>query len=115
MGIRGRLKQRLRTTTDYQNKNEIILRDFLALERTKMANERTFMTYVRFAIFMIITATAFIRVDELKTLRYFGFVMIGFSVIILIVGFVRFRQLRNQLHDFYYKSAHLIQKEENKS
>ncbi|GAP67936.1 hypothetical protein BA6E_101382 [Bacteroidales bacterium 6E] len=31
----------------FENREQIILRDYLALERTRLANERTLLSYIR--------------------------------------------------------------------
>ena len=36
-------------TDNFENDKELILRDHLALERTKLANERTLFAYIRMA------------------------------------------------------------------
>ncbi|MDH5381747.1 MAG: DUF202 domain-containing protein, partial [Cyclobacteriaceae bacterium] len=45
---------------DYEVKEEIILRDFLALERTTLANERTLFAYIRTSLYLILAGIAFI-------------------------------------------------------
>ena len=39
-------------TDNFENDKELILRDHLALERTKLANERTLFAYIRMALYL---------------------------------------------------------------
>lgn len=85
----------------YENKKEFILRDYLALERTKLANERTLLTYLRSALYLVIggiTLLQFRQFDELHWLVYTAFL---FSILFLVVGLVRFVHLRRRLRSFY--------------
>ena len=43
--MKRQFKKLITFTKDYQNKEDIILRDHLAMERTKLANERTLLSY----------------------------------------------------------------------
>ena len=40
-------------TDNFENDKELILRDHLALERTKLANERTLFAYIRMALYLL--------------------------------------------------------------
>ncbi len=49
------MKKRLfRFAKPYNVQEKLILRDHLALERTRLANERTLLTYIRSALYLII-------------------------------------------------------------
>ena len=40
---------------------ELILRDFLALDRTVLANQRTFLAYIRTSLAFLVTGAGFIK------------------------------------------------------
>lgn len=44
------------------NPNELILRDHLALERTRLANERTLLAYIRTAFMLIVAGATALKV-----------------------------------------------------
>ena len=50
-------------TDNFENDKELILRDHLALERTKLANERTLFAYIRMALYLL---TVGIGIFQLK-------------------------------------------------
>lgn len=85
----------------FLNKNDIILRDYLALERTKLANERTLMSYVRASIYLVLAGIAFLRLNDFKGIKWLGIVTISLSIIVLLVGVIRYAQFRYRLKKYY--------------
>ena len=51
----------LKFTDDFENNEKLILRDHLALERTKLANERTLFSYIRTSLYLLTAGTEFSR------------------------------------------------------
>ena len=71
------------------------LRDCLALERTSLANERTFFAYARTAIMLLITGiSAFKLFPGILVIFIAGLVVAVLSVILFFVG------LKKYLHRF---------------
>lgn len=87
----------------YANKNEIILRDFLALERTTLANERTLFSYIRSGIYLIIAGFAFLELRKFIDLEWLGYFLFGLSFILIVYGIVRYTILKRKL-DVYYNN-----------
>jgi len=90
-----------RIVANFQNREKIILRDFLALERTSLANERTLFSYIRVTLYLILAGIAFIKLEDFESLIWVGYISIGFSVVLLVYGFVRYHILRHRLNQFY--------------
>lgn len=103
MSLKSRIKKGLTATTQYNVQERIILRDFLAMERTKLANERTYLTYIRFSLYLLIGGISIIELEYLRELYYIGGIAVGLSIIGLVIGTVRFFQLKKQLKEFYKK------------
>jgi putative membrane protein len=99
--IKSKLGKILKATPDFTNDEKIILRDFLALQRTKLANERTFLSYNKFSLYLITAGIALIRIENLRPFRLLGFVALGASGLVFVVGLIRFLMLRKQLNKFY--------------
>lgn len=95
------IKQLIKFTADYENKEEIILRDHLAIERTKLANERTLLTYIRTSIYLVLGGIAFLGMKDFEEIRYMGHLSLSLSIILLIVGIVRFIQLKKHIKSMY--------------
>ncbi|HSB46526.1 MAG TPA: DUF202 domain-containing protein [Candidatus Bilamarchaeum sp.] len=74
----------------YENncKEELILRDRLAIERTKMAEERTYLAYIRTGMSVMLGGIFFIGYFEPGTVFAFaGWLTIAVSVLFLSYGF----------------------------
>jgi putative membrane protein len=86
---------------NFQNRERIILRDFLALERTTLANERTLFAYIRVSLFMVLAGITFVQLEAFESVVWAGYLSFFLSVVLLIFGFIRFQVLRNRLRQFY--------------
>jgi putative membrane protein len=80
-----------------ETEDKPILRDFLALERTKMANERTFLSYIRTSLYFLLGGFAFINLEGFKNTIYLGYVAIGISILLISMGTVKFMVLRKRI------------------
>ncbi|MBN2425853.1 MAG: DUF202 domain-containing protein [Calditrichaceae bacterium] len=85
----------------FDTKEPIILRDYLALERTKLANERTLLAYTRTSLYMILGGIAFLQLRDFIEIRWIGYLAIGLSVVIVFIGVLRYFQIRIRLNKFY--------------
>ncbi|HYD89945.1 MAG TPA: DUF202 domain-containing protein [Flavobacterium sp.] len=85
----------------FENRKEIILRDYLALERTRLSNWRNFLAYITTSLHLIIGAIALFEVEGLARIKYLGYFAIALSVIIMVFGTLNFVALRKKLKDFY--------------
>jgi len=96
-----KIKELIRFTDEYQNKEDIILRDHLAIERTKLANERTLLSYIRTTLYLILGGIAFLGMKDLKEIKGLGYFSLSLSVIVLFVGILRFYQLKIHINKMY--------------
>jgi putative membrane protein len=100
----------------YENKSDIILRDFLALERTTLANERTLFAYLRAGIYMVIAGIAFLELEEFIDLVWLSYILFTISFFLFLFGFIRFFILKNKLDVYYNDMEHEnLKKQESKS
>lgn len=84
------------------NAPALILRDHLAADRTTMANERTFLAYVRTSLALFLTGASALHLPGLHPALAFGgpvytlagVAFIGGAVVVLLVGYVRYRKFR---------------------
>ena len=106
--IKTKLGKVLKATPDFTNDEKIILRDFLALQRTKLANERTFLSYNKFSLYLITAGIALIRIENLRPFRLLGFVALGASGVVFVLGLIRFLMLRKQLSKFYQNNEEQV-------
>ncbi len=104
----------IRVTEDFQLREQIILRDHLAMERTKLANERTLLSYIRTSLYLLLGGLALIGLKNNQDLIRLGYVSISMSVILLVIGVYRFHQLKRYLKRIYVDNDGRIElKQEN--
>lgn len=96
-----RFREMLRLNRAFDLRDRLILRDHLALERTRLANERTFMAYIRSALYLVIGGLALIQIEGHGELGWVGVFALSLAVVFAVVGLLRFYILRKQLDSYY--------------
>ena len=76
---------------------EKLIREHLALERTKLANERTLLSYIRASLYLLIGGLALIQLREYDRINWIGYLSLVFCVIFIIFGIVRYVMLNRKL------------------
>lgn len=99
--MKDKIKKIIKFTEDYENNEDIILRDHLAMERTKLANERTLLSYVRTSLYLLLGAMAFLGMRDLIQIKWLGYFLLALAVIVLGIGTIRFIQLKKHLKKMY--------------
>jgi putative membrane protein len=78
--------------------DKLILRDYLALDRTHLANERTLLAYIRTALMMLISGITLIKLFQGQaTVVFSGYLMFSVSLIVLGIGAWRFFKMRRRI------------------
>ncbi len=85
-------------------KDEVILRDMLAMDRTILANERTVLAWLRTSMSMVLGGVSFIEFLDVRALYYVGWVLIYSGLFIFVFGVVRYVILRKQLYSMKHHS-----------
>ncbi|HKM94311.1 MAG TPA: DUF202 domain-containing protein [Prolixibacteraceae bacterium] len=94
-------------TDIFETKESIILRDYLALERTKLANERTLLAFTRTSLYMILGGIAFLQLEDLKMISWLGYMTIVLSVIFILIGIYRYVQIKKRLEKYYLHNMNI--------
>jgi len=68
-----------------------ILRDDMAVHRTTLANERTFLAYVRTALTLFVAGVTFVKFFDNLMVVATGWLMIPVSLVVLAQGISRYR------------------------
>jgi len=72
-----------------KDKNSIILRDYLARDRTILANRRTLLSFVRTSLGLISAGVAMVKLLDKGTFFYtLGFIFCVLSPIVLVWGII---------------------------
>jgi putative membrane protein len=72
----------------------MILRDYLATDRTILANQNTFLAYLRTALTLFVVGITFIRFFDQLIVVIIGWVFIPIGIFTFLVGLVRYNRLR---------------------
>ncbi len=83
---------------------QLILRDYLSIERTVLANESTFLAYIRTSLTIaVVGVTLFQLSSNHPTFQYIGIVLALSGLYIFLVGSVRTVMMRNKINKFLQK------------
>ena len=87
------------------DRNELLLRDELAIDRTLLANERTLMAYLRSGVALLIAGVSIIHFAQYGWFWAVGAACLPAGIVTAIVGVLRYRRmnrsisvLRRQIH-----------------
>jgi len=84
--------------------NELIIRDYLARQRTTLANQRTLLSYIRTSLYFLVSGVALFEVQKLEQVKNLGYLAFILSAIFLIFGIANFYQVKNKLKKGNYLS-----------
>lgn len=84
------------------NENNLIVRDFLARQRTKLANDRTLLSYIRTSLYFLVSGTALIKVEDLHNVKELGYLSFGISLALLVVGAFSYFKIKKRIKKGYY-------------
>ena len=77
---------------------DLIIRDLLALDRTTLANEQTFLSYIRTALSLGAAGAVVIKLSpENPAMIVFGCLLLVLGIITILYGGKRFLRTRNAL------------------
>jgi putative membrane protein len=79
------------------DRSRMILRDYLATDRTSLANQNTFLAYIRTALTLFVAGITFIRFFDILIVEIIGWAFIPIGIVTFIVGLIRYIHLRRSL------------------
>jgi putative membrane protein len=95
----------MRTEQPYArfNQEELIVRDYLAADRTALANERTFLAYVRTALAIAAAGGSLIHFLDSLVWEVLGVLLLVMAVSTLAWGIHQFRHYNRRLNNVLLK------------
>lgn len=72
--------------------------EILALERTKLANERTLLSYIRSSLYLLLGGIAILQLKDFRNIHWLGYVALAVCIIFLAVGIFRYVLLSRRLY-----------------
>ena len=85
------------------DKDKMILRDFLAADRTLLANERTLLAYIRTGIGMLAIAITLIKLFDTSLTYILGIIFMVMSVVPMAIGIYRYKTINKKIENVIYK------------
>lgn len=87
-------------------KDDLILRDYLAADRTVLANERTLLSYIRTSVALAAAGGSLIHFLDSLLADVGGGLLLALAVSILVLGFQRFLRYRHHLEPLQLTDWH---------
>jgi len=78
---------------------KLTLSDKLAIARTALANERTFMAYSRTALAFLISGVSLIRFFNYLATTIIGWTLLPIGAAVVIFGFKRFKMRQREIKE----------------
>lgn len=83
---------------------ELILRDYLAIERTKLANVRTLFAYVRTSLYLLTAGIGIFQIESISHLDGLAWVCVISGIVLFFFGFFRYFQMGKHLRGYIKNS-----------
>ena len=90
----------MKLKNDFNNQDDLILRDRLAIVRTKLANERTLFSYIRTSLYLLTAGVGILEIERIEQLKIIAYVSLFFSGVLFFMGLVKFYQLNKLLRNY---------------
>ncbi len=81
-----------------EEKDEMILRDYLAIDRTLLANEASFMSYIRTSLTLIAAGATLIKFTDNPFTQVVGWAFVAIGGWLVIHGYNRYSRVDQTLH-----------------
>lgn len=79
-------------------KEELILRDHLAIDRTILSNESTLLAYIRTALAIIAAGATLFHFFSEQWIKIIGAILIPIGIILLAVGYIRYKRMERSIN-----------------
>lgn len=100
--VLNRLERKIPVKIYDFSKEDMILRDFLALDRTILANERTFLAWFRTSLSLIAGGIAVIKISTEFIFFIGGTILIGMGIPIGFIGLLRYIRMNKWLEQIKF-------------
>ena len=78
-------------------RDSLILRDILAIDRTVMANTRTFLSYIRTSLTLFIAGVTFIQFFESRVIFLVGWIFVPLSGMVFLLGALSYIRMKRSM------------------
>ncbi len=85
----------------YQENSKITLRDFLAIDRTRMANQRTLLSFLRTGLYLLVSGLAVEEIEFLNPMAHLSWVAFILAPIVILIGTLNYFMVRRRVDNSY--------------
>lgn len=78
-------------------RRDLVLREYLAIERTRMANHRTLLSYLRTGLYFLVAGSTLGQLVKTTFWKYLGGPFIVVGIIIITIGLVIYFRSKRSL------------------
>ena len=79
------------------DKNDLVLRDELAIDRTLLANERTLLAYLRSGVTLIIAGVTIMHFSDVGWFWTIGLASLPAGIVTVIIGIKRYQTMKRSI------------------
>jgi putative membrane protein len=76
---------------------DLVLREYLAIERTKLANETTLLAYIRTGLYFLVAGSTLGHLFSTRFWDVLGTPLILVGLLIMTIGIIRYLRLRKSI------------------
>ncbi len=77
---------------------DLVLREYLAIERTRLANETTLLSYIRSGLYFLVAGSTLGEVINSSFWRIMDTPLVVIGVVIMLLGVIRYFRLRRSIN-----------------
>ena len=78
---------------------DLVLREYLAIERTRLANERTLLTYIRTGLYFLVAGSTLGHLIDTPFWNMMGLPLVIIGLVIPLLGVIRFLRVARKIRD----------------
>lgn len=87
----------MEATTDNFKDKPLMLGDYLAIERTNLANIRTLFAYLRTSLYLLTAGIGILQIKSISRLSGLAWICIIAGILLFIFGFIHYIRIKRQL------------------
>ena len=80
---------------------DLILRDTMALDRTRLANQRTLLAFVRTGLYLAATGAGIFRFSDTSRFFWLAWLLIGAGIVVVVLGIATYWQVIHKINKCY--------------
>jgi putative membrane protein len=84
---------------------ELTLRDHLAIDRTRLANERTLLSFIRTGLYFSVMGLTVIKLEFFSEMSWASVPLFGLSLVFLLLGMVTYSRNRKAIRKLYRENS----------